>query len=77
MKTEGSHRLAAFQSNWRQEMARTNKQALIKLCGEINKKEGEGSVYSIGSKHADFKISRVVVLRKSLKLYQTIIIRIA
>lgn len=39
-------------------MARTNKEAIIKLCNEINKKEGEGSVYSIGSKHADLKISR-------------------
>jgi recombination protein RecA len=39
-------------------MAKTNKQEIIKLCNEINKKEGEGSVYSIGSKHADLKISR-------------------
>lgn len=39
-------------------MAKTNKEAIIKLCNEINKKEGEGSVYSIGSKHADLKISR-------------------
>ena len=39
-------------------MAKTNKEAIIKLCGEINKKEGEGSVYSIGSKHANLKINR-------------------
>ena len=39
-------------------MARTNKDAIIKLCNEINKKEGEGSIYSIGSKHANLKIDR-------------------
>src|SRR5574344_715175 len=39
-------------------MAKTNKEAIIKLCNDINKKEHEGSVYSIGSKHADLKISR-------------------
>ena len=39
-------------------MARTNKNAIIKLCNEINKREGEGSVYSIGSKHANLKIDR-------------------
>jgi recombination protein RecA len=39
-------------------MARTNKQEIIKLCNEINKKEGEGSVYSIGSEHANLKIDR-------------------
>ena len=39
-------------------MARTNKQEIIKFCNEINKKEGEGSVYSIGSKHANLKIDR-------------------
>lgn len=39
-------------------MAKTNKEAIIKLCGEINKKEGEGSIYSIGSKHANLKINR-------------------
>lgn len=39
-------------------MAKTNKDAIIKLCGEINKKEGEGSIYSIGSKHANLKINR-------------------
>lgn len=39
-------------------MARTNKEAIIKLCNDINKREGEGSVYSIGSKHANLKIDR-------------------
>ena len=39
-------------------LAKTNKEAVIKLCNEINKKEGEGSIYSIGSKHANLKINR-------------------
>ena len=39
-------------------MAKTNKEMIIKLCNEINKKEGEGTVYSIGSKHANLKIKR-------------------
>lgn len=39
-------------------MAKTDKDAIIKLCNQINKKEGEGTVYSIGSKHADLKIKR-------------------
>ena len=39
-------------------MAKTNKEAIIKLCSEINKKEGEGSIYSIGSKYANLKINR-------------------
>lgn len=39
-------------------MAKTNKEAIMKLCNEINKKEGEGSIYSIGSKHANLKITR-------------------
>lgn len=39
-------------------MSKTNKEAIIKLCNDINKREGEGSIYSIGSKHADLKISR-------------------
>ena len=39
-------------------MARTNKEAIIKLCNEINRKEGEGSIYSIGSKNANLKINR-------------------
>lgn len=39
-------------------MAKTNKEAIIKLCADINKKEGEGSIYSIGSKNANLKINR-------------------
>ena len=39
-------------------MANTNKEQIIKLCSSINKKEGEGSIYSIGSKHANLKINR-------------------
>lgn len=39
-------------------MPKTNKAEIIKLCNEINKKEGEGSIYSIGSKHANLKINR-------------------
>lgn len=39
-------------------MAKTNKAAIIALCNDINKKEGEGTVYSIGSKHADLNIKR-------------------
>lgn len=39
-------------------MAKTNKQEIIKLCNAINKKEGDGTIYSIGSKTADLKINR-------------------
>ena len=39
-------------------MAKTNKKAIIALCNSINKKEGEGSIYSIGSKNANLKIKR-------------------
>lgn len=39
-------------------MARTNKQEIIRLCNDINKKEGQGTVYSIGSEHANLKINR-------------------
>lgn len=39
-------------------MAQTNKQMIIKLCNDINKKEGEGSIYTIGSKNANLKINR-------------------
>ena len=39
-------------------MANTNKEQIIKLCSSINKKEGEGSIYSIGSRHANLKINR-------------------
>ena len=39
-------------------MAKTNKQEIIKLCNMINKKEGQGSIYSIGSKNANLNINR-------------------
>lgn len=39
-------------------MAKTNKQEIIKLCNVINKKEGQGSIYSIGSKNANLNIKR-------------------
>lgn len=39
-------------------MAKVDKKAIIALCNKINKKEGEGTVYSIGSKHANLKINR-------------------
>lgn len=39
-------------------MAKTNKEAIMKLCNDINKKEGLGSVYSLGSKYANLKIAR-------------------
>jgi recombination protein RecA len=39
-------------------MAKTNKAEIIKLCNEINKKQGEGSIYSIGSQYANLKINR-------------------
>lgn len=31
---------------------------IMKLCADINKKEGDGSVYSLGSKHANLNITR-------------------
>lgn len=39
-------------------MAKTNRQEIIKLCNSINKKEGEGSIYTIDSKNANLKINR-------------------
>ena len=39
-------------------MAKTNKDAIIKLCNSINKKEGAGTIYTIGSKNANLKINR-------------------
>lgn len=39
-------------------MPKTNKEGIIKLCNEINKKEGDGSIYTIGSKHSNLKINR-------------------
>lgn len=39
-------------------MSKCNKAAIIKLCTDINNKEGAGTVYSLGSKNADLKIAR-------------------
>ena len=39
-------------------MAKTNKQAIIQLCNAINKKEGNGVIYTLGSKNANLKINR-------------------
>lgn len=39
-------------------MAKTNKQAIMKLVKDIEKKEGEGSVFHLGSKNASLKIPR-------------------
>lgn len=39
-------------------MAKTDKAKIISLCNNINKKEGEGAIYSIGSKNANLKINR-------------------
>lgn len=39
-------------------MAKTNKEGIIRLCNEIVKKQGKGSVYSIGSEGANLKIDR-------------------
>ena len=44
--------------NVEEEMARTNKKAIMDLCQSINKKEGQGSIYTIDSKYANLKISR-------------------
>ena len=39
-------------------MSNLNKEQVIKLCNNINKSEGEGAIYSIGSKNANLKIKR-------------------
>lgn len=39
-------------------MALTQKEKIVRLCNEINKKEGEGTVYTLGSEHANLKIDR-------------------
>ena len=39
-------------------MAKPNKQQIMALCNAINKKEGEGSVFSIGSSSASLKMTR-------------------
>ena len=39
-------------------MSRMDKQAIINLCNQINKKEGKGSIYTLGSENANLKINR-------------------
>lgn len=39
-------------------MARTDKASIIKLCNSINKNDGEGTIYTLDSQHADLKINR-------------------
>lgn len=39
-------------------MSKTNKAAIISLCQDINKKEGQGTVYSLDSKYVNLKIDR-------------------
>ena len=39
-------------------MPKTDKQKINQLCNNINKKDGEGSIYTLGSKHANLKINR-------------------
>lgn len=39
-------------------MARTAKEDIIRLCNDINKKEGEGTIYTLGSEHANLAIRR-------------------
>lgn len=39
-------------------MNKCNKAEIMKLCNEINKKSGEGTLYTIDSKHANLKIDR-------------------
>lgn len=39
-------------------MAKTNKDLIIKLCNDINKKDGQGSIYTLDSKHANLNIKR-------------------
>lgn len=39
-------------------MAKTDKTAIMKLCNEINKKGGEGTLYTIDSKYSNLKINR-------------------
>lgn len=39
-------------------MPRTDKEAIVRLCSSINKKEGKGSIYTIDSEFANLKITR-------------------
>jgi recombination protein RecA len=39
-------------------MAKTNKEAIMRMCKSIEQKEGEGSIYSLGSGKSNLKIPR-------------------
>jgi RecA/RadA recombinase len=39
-------------------MAKTNKAMIVDLCKKINKKEGQGTIYTLDSKNANLKIKR-------------------
>jgi recombination protein RecA len=39
-------------------MAKTNKEAIMRLCKQIAQKEGEGSIFSLGSDKSNLKIPR-------------------
>ena len=39
-------------------MAKTNKEAIIRLCNSIGKKEGDGSIFTLGSKNSVLKLPR-------------------
>lgn len=39
-------------------MGKVDKAKIIELCNSINKKEGKGSIYTIGSENANLKINR-------------------
>lgn len=39
-------------------MSKTNKEQIMKLCAEITKKEGKGSIYQLGSKNGNLDIPR-------------------
>lgn len=39
-------------------MPKTDKAKIVQLCNDINKKSGDGSIYTIGSKNANLKIAR-------------------
>lgn len=39
-------------------MSNLNKEQVIKICNSITKSEGEGAIYTIGSKNANLKIKR-------------------
>ena len=38
--------------------AKTNKEMIMELCKRINQKEGDGTIYSLGSKYANMRIPR-------------------